>query len=159
MLAARSKLIAISTRNQLQTFFPEDTMTDEILAKLDAIIKSAEEAKVLVKALVVPPPPPPPPPVVPGTKTFEVTVEKANARCVRSTNSAGRPVMMIYPEDSAPVKDRVQYLKGARVKVLAEVIKADGGERFYQIADPVKKNNVVVSVDLFLKEADGKLLA
>jgi hypothetical protein len=134
----------------------EDNMTDEILAKLDAIIKSAEEAKVLVKALVVPPPPPPPDP---ATKTFEVTLEKANARCVRSKNSAGRPVMMIYPEDSAPVKDRVQYLKGARVKVLAGVVKADGGELFYQIVGPVKKNNVVVPVDLFLKAEDGKLVA
>jgi hypothetical protein len=132
-------------------------MTDEILAKLDAIIKNAEETKALVKALVINPPPPPPP--GPSTRVFEVTLDKANARCVRSKNSAGRPVMMIYPEDSAPVKDRVQYLKGARVKVLAEVIKADGGELYYQIADPVLKNNVVVKVALFLKSEDGKLVS
>jgi hypothetical protein len=134
-------------------------MTDEILAKLDAIIKNAEEARELVKALVINPPPPPPPPPDPTARTFEVTIEKANARCVRSKNSAGRPVMMIYPEDSAPVKDRVQYLKGARVKVQAGVVKADGGELFYQIADPVKKNNVVVPVALFLKAEDGKLVS
>ena len=133
-------------------------MTDEILAKLDAIIKNAEETKELVKALAVTPPPPPPPPP-PATKIFEVTVEKTNVRCVRSFNSAGRPVMMIYPEDSAPVKDRVQYLKGARISVLPEIIKADGGSQFYKIGVPVTKNNVVIKVDLFLVLADGKIIA
>ncbi len=130
-------------------------MSDEILAKLDAIIKNAEEAKVLVKALVVTPPPPPPPPPA-TTKIFEVTAEKTNVRCVRSLNSAGRPVMMIYPEDSAPVKDRVQYIKGARISVLPDVIKADGGTQFYKIGVPVSKNNVVIKVDVLLA-ADGRL--
>ncbi len=134
-------------------------MTDEILAKLDAIIKSAEETKELVKALAVTPPPPPPPPPPATTKQFEVTVEKTNVRCVRSLNSAGRPVMMIYPEDSAPVKDRVQYLKGARISVLPELIKADGGGQFYKIGVPVTKNNVVIKVDLYLLAADGKLVS
>lgn len=99
---------------------------------------------------------PPTPPTV--TKVVEVTVDRANIRCIRSTNVAGRIVAMIYPEDSAPVKQRIQFKKGFRVQVHPKMIIADGGERFYELKDPVFKDNVLVSVRLFIKEEDIKVV-
>lgn len=91
------------------------------------------------------------------SRILEITAVKANARCVRSYNAAGRPVMMIYPEDSSPVKDRVQYTTGALVDVGPVIIKGDGGYKYYSIAEEVKKNGVVVTTPLFIREQDGKL--
>ena len=91
------------------------------------------------------------------TDVLEIAAERANARCVRGYNSAGRPIMMIYPEDSAPVKDRVQYTKGNQVNVGRGIVKSDGGGRFYSVAEEVKKNGVVVTTPLFIREQDGKI--
>ena len=91
------------------------------------------------------------------TNVLEITAVKANARCVRGYNNVGRPIMMIYPEDSAPVKDRVQYTVGTLVDIGGGIIKADGGGRFYSVAEEVKKNGVVVTTPLFIREQDGKI--
>ena len=91
------------------------------------------------------------------TKILEIIAGKANARCVRTYNAAGRPVMMIYPEDSAPVKYRVQYTLGTYIQVNPTIVKGDGGYKYYSIAEEVKKNGVVVTTPLFIREQDGAL--
>ena len=91
------------------------------------------------------------------TDVLEITAERANARCVRGYNNVGRPIMMIYPEDSAPVNQRVQYIKGTRVKVGRGIIKADGGAKFYSVNEDTIKNGVVVTTPLFIREQDGKI--
>ena len=91
------------------------------------------------------------------TRILEITAVKANARCVRNYNAAGRPVMMIYPGDSSPVKDRVQYTLGTYVQVNPTIVKGDGGYKYYSIAEEVKKNGVVVTTPLFIREQDGKI--
>jgi hypothetical protein len=67
-------------------------------------------------------------------------------------------IPQIYPADNAPVKDRVQFVKGSRIKVLPEVIKADGGGQFYAIAEKVVKGGVVVEEKLYLQAEDGRLM-
>jgi hypothetical protein len=78
-------------------------------------------------------PVPPPMPVSISVKT--VTADKANARYASSYNAAGRPIMHIYPSDTAPVSQRVQWLRGAAVEVLSDEIKADGGGVYYELRD------------------------
>lgn len=97
-------------------------------------------------------------PPEPITRMFEVTAAKANARFAWKVNAAGRMIPQIYPADNAPVKDRVQFVKGARVKVLPDVIKADGGTPYYQIADKVNKGGVWIETTLYLMAEDGRLL-
>ena len=91
------------------------------------------------------------------TSILEITAVKANARCVRNYNAQGRPVMMIYPEDSAPVKDRIQYIIGTLVDVGPTIVKADGGAKFYSVAEDTIKNGVKVATPLFIREQDGKI--
>ena len=91
------------------------------------------------------------------TDVLEITAVKANARCVRGYNNVGRPIMMIYPEDSAPVKDRVQYTVGTLVDIGGGIIKADGGAKFYSVNEDTIKNGVKVTTPLFVREQDGKI--
>jgi hypothetical protein len=78
-------------------------------------------------------PVPPPMPVSISVKT--VAVDKANARYASGYNAAGRPIMHIYPSDTAPVSQRVQWLKGTAVEILSNEIKADGGGVYYELRD------------------------
>jgi hypothetical protein len=76
---------------------------------------------------------PPPMPVSISVKT--IIADKANARYASGYNAAGRPIMHIYPSDTAPVSQRVQWLKGTAVEVLSDEIKADGGGVYYELRD------------------------
>jgi hypothetical protein len=76
---------------------------------------------------------PPPMPVSISIKT--VAVDKANARYASGYNATGRPIMHIYPSDTAPVSQRVQWLKGTAVEVLSDEVKADGGGVYYELRD------------------------
>ena len=83
---------------------------------------------------------------------FWVTADKANARFVSGLNNAGRPIMQIYPSDSAPVSERVQYVKNTLVPVYPESVLADGGGVFYKIVHvPDGKP------ELYLRAIDGSV--
>lgn len=97
-------------------------------------------------------------PPEPVTRMFEVTAEKSNARFAWKTNANGRMIPQIYPADNALVKDRVQFVKGMRVNVFPDVIKADGGTPYYRIADEVNKGGVWIKIPLYLMAEDGRIV-
>lgn len=95
----------------------------------------------------------------PGALTVNFTVksDRALARFIYKWNDAPKskggpfPVMQIYPGDSK-TEGRIKYLKGANVRVLPPVVKADGGDNYYEIA-----SSPVVGVKLFIRASDGVL--
>ena len=93
-------------------------------------------------------PVPPPMPVSMSVKT--VAVDKANARYASGYNAAGRPIMHIYPSDTAPVSQRVQWLKGTAVEILSDEIKADGGGVYYELRD----STPYAEVKLYVRKDD-----
>jgi hypothetical protein len=103
-------------------------------------------------------PPDPDPEPEPTTKMFEVTIAKTNARYAWKYNGAGRPIMQIYPEDNAPVRDRVQFVYSTKIKVKPEIVKSDGGTPYYAIAEQVYKSGVLVTEQLYLKAEDGRIV-
>lgn len=100
----------------------------------------------------------PPEPPAADAMLVQVTALKTNARYKWRTNAAGRPIMQIYPSDDAPVKDRVQYKQGATVRVLEDIVKADGGKLFYALKDDVVKNGAVIEEQLYLQKEDVKVV-
>lgn len=83
-----------------------------------------------------------------------VTAEpRANLRFASSYNAAGRPVMQIYPKDTAPVSDRVQYNSGTGVVLKADVVKADGGGLYWAL-DPNHTEFGKTFPQLYLRNED-----
>lgn len=130
------------------------TTLDDLYSKIDEIRTELDELEQMIGAYDSEDDDDEP---VEETGIIEITAVKANARCVRAYNSAGRPIMMIYPEDSAPVKDRVQYTMGALIDVGPVIVKGDGGYKYYSIAETVIKNGKEITTPLFIREQDGKL--
>ena len=93
-------------------------------------------------------PVPPPMPVSMSVKT--IMADKANARYASGYNAAGRPIMHIYPSDTAPVSQRVQWLKGTAVEILSDEIKADGGGVYYELRD----STPYAEVKLYIRKDD-----
>lgn len=127
---------------------------EEIYAKIDELRIGLDDLEELVGDYdpnVEPPPPPD------ESAIFDVTAERANARFAWKQNQAGRPIMQIYPADNAPVKQRVQFTRGAMVEVMPKPIKADGGDQYYEIAEEVIKDGDPVQVTLYLRSVDGKV--
>jgi hypothetical protein len=91
---------------------------------------------------------PPPMPVSISVKT--IMADKANARYASGYNAAGRPIMHIYPSDTAPVSQRVQWLKGTAVEVLSAEIKTDGGGVYYELRD----STPYAEVKLYIRKDD-----
>lgn len=53
----------------------------------------------------------------------------------KGENNNGYPIMEIYPGDSSPVEDRIKIDRGEVVLVYDELIRADGGGRFWKLVD------------------------
>jgi len=91
---------------------------------------------------------PPPPPA--SIKSFTVRAGgKALARYVYSHNAAGKPVMQIYPGDSI-TEGRIKYTEGQKLAVLPTLIRADGGDDYYEIA-----SSPISGFKLYLRAVDG----
>jgi len=98
---------------------------------------------------------PGPTPLPGGTLQLVVTPsnpEKAWALAffAKSYNDAGRPVMQIYPSDSAPDSLRIKIPKGEIVLALDTPVTADGGAKFWQLVEIEGEDGE----DLFLKAVD-----
>lgn len=119
---------------------------------LEDFYAKMEELKILVEELVatVPPPPPPEPPPPPAWAVFTVTAEKALARFVYDYNAVGKPIMQIWPGDSITT-GRYKFLKGEKVPVYSDIIRADGGADFYKMV------NEPEGVPFYLKVSEGVL--
>jgi hypothetical protein len=94
----------------------------------------------------------PPPP-----ETLELVVNPSNpdkdwalAFFAKSYNNAGRPVMQIYPRDTAPDSERIKIPRGEIVLALKDIVTADGGAKYWQLVEYQGKDDE----DLFLKAAD-----
>jgi hypothetical protein len=89
--------------------------------------------------------------------TLQLVVNPANpdkawalAFFAKSYNDAGRPVMQIYPSDTAPDSLRIKIPKGEIVLALEKPVTADGGAKYWQLVDYKGKDGE----DLFLKATD-----
>lgn len=80
---------------------------------------------------------------------------RANAFCIKGWNDAPPenggpfPIMQIYPNDSAPVSERIQFNAGTIVAVFPDKMRADGGGMFWEITDWPSTD-----VILYLREQD-----
>jgi len=101
--------------------------------KAAGVIVSVTVNVTIAETETVSTPVPLPIPVSVSVKT--IIADKANARYASGYNAAGRPIMHIYPSDTAPVSQRVQWLKGTAVEILSDEIKADGGGVYYELRD------------------------
>lgn len=116
------------------------------------IEQAIELLRQALDELDVPAPDPDPEPPE-DFKVYTVDVPKTNAWCVRELNKNGRPVMQIYPEDTAPVSERIQFLKGVQIEVDEDPVKADGGRMFYRITE-----DVPVDDQLYLRSDHGTVV-
>ena len=87
----------------------------------------------------------------PDYRQFSITAERANARFFKDVNQAGRPIMEIYPSDTSPVNQRVQYANGTLPLVYPGRVVADGGIGFYKLVTVPGLGYP----DLYLRETDG----
>jgi len=69
---------------------------------------------------------------------------------VKKFNDSGRPVMEIYPSDSSPASERIKIPAGERVQAYNEVIKADGGAKFWKLVDYTGN----AGEELYLRQVD-----
>lgn len=110
---------------------------------------------------VEPPDPEPPDPVDPPvTKpTIQITVDKTNARWIMNYNDAGKPMMQIYPKDSAPVSDRIQFFSGDILTAKSQKIQADGGTKYYELIDKKAPTSNDHGNTLFVRDIDAMFVA
>jgi len=95
----------------------------------------------------VPDPKPEPAPIIKYVKAIKEE-GKVNAFMQRGVNAKGIPIIdTIYPSNSSPVTQRIQFSFGDLIPVWPSIVKADGGSEFYKIYDPVKK---MATVDLYV---------
>jgi GH25 family lysozyme M1 (1,4-beta-N-acetylmuramidase) len=127
----------------------------EIIEKLDLIL---ENQGIIIAMLdgdggeepPVVPPVVPPPPVEPPAYYVRVTVPKANARFSKANNANGLPIMQIYPSDSSPVSERIQFQENVLLRVSPDKVRADGGGYYYLLLDWEGRNDE----DLYLRDQD-----
>jgi len=114
----------------------EDDEMSEILEKLDLVLENLGIIIAMLDGAEPPVEPPVVPPVVPppaASYWVRVTVPKANARFAKSHNANGLPIMQIYPSDSSPVSERIQFTEGTMLTVIREKVRADGGGQYYEL--------------------------
>ncbi len=68
----------------------------------------------------------------------------------KSQNDAGRPIMEIYPGDSSPASERIKIPAGETVLAFDEIIRADGGDRFWKLVEYQGREGE----DLYLRTED-----
>jgi len=89
------------------------------------------------------------------TINFTVKSDRVLASFIWGWNKAPKdkggpfPIMQLYPGDSIS-EGRIKYYKGANIRVFPPVIKADGGEMYYEIA-----SSPVAGVRLFVRASTG----
>lgn len=106
-------------------------------------------ADIRDKLQVSPTPQPDPEPSPYITKT--VIVDKANARHVVGYNDADVPILEIYPTDQSSPSERVQYLLARVVNVYSDPMRADGGSRYWLIAEHEYRSGLPA---LYLRDVD-----
>lgn len=143
----------------LETWPPEDDVPvppvyDE---QLEAILDEIRSARVemarykdeILAAIGEPAPPPvDPPPAV--EYRVRVSIPRANARFARSHNANGLPIMEIYPSDTSPVSERIQFTENTLLRVLPDKVRADGGGYYYLLLDHEGRDDE----DLYLRDLD-----
>ena len=129
----------------------EDEMT-EITEKLDLILENQGIIIAMLDGGGGEEPPVVPPVVPPPAASYwvRVTVPKANARFAKSRNANGLPIMQIYPSDSSPVSERVQFVENTLLHVSPDKVRADGGGYYYLLLDREGRNDE----DLYLGDQD-----
>jgi hypothetical protein len=86
--------------------------------------------------------------------TFVISEVSANARMITGNNAVQKPILDIYPGPKADITERIKFMQGAKVQVLALPVTADGNEKYYQIADIRGKKGEI----LYLRAKDGSVL-
>ena len=136
---------------------PEDEM-GEVLDKLNEVLANQERMLALLQEGGGEPEPPeepePEPPTPPAAEYLvRVTADKTNARFIYRMKNETVPIFQIYPGDSKPVSERIQYTQNMRLAVEPGRIRGDGstycykligrfgrnGEQLYAWADEVEK--------------------
>jgi len=105
---------------------------------------------------IAPPTPPSPEPPPPGDHiSIEITKDKrANAHYAVGHDGEGKPIMAIYPDDHAPVGDRIQYEKGSILRASPDKVKASGGAMFYLLLDEQSPGGD----KLYIKQGDARVV-
>lgn len=131
---------------------PMSELTDKIAAAsllVDQLDVLMDEIATLAEQQPAPPPPPPPP----ATQIIITKDPRANAFYSRRTNAADKPIMEIYPSDSAPTNERIQFSVGTRLNVASAMVLADGGMRYWQLSDHRGRAGEI----LYIREIDARL--
>lgn len=130
-------------------------LTEKIAAAsllVDQLDVLMDEIAALAEQEPEPPAPPPPPPTT--DVTIRITADpRANARYTRRTNANGRPIMEIYPSDTAPVSERIQFSLGILLKAKPAKVTADGGMQYFELTERKGRGGET----LFVREIDGAL--
>lgn len=106
----------------------EDVAQAKVLAaQLEVLLDQIEQ-----KASEEVPPPPPPPPST--DISIRITRDgQANAFYSTVRDGVGKPIMRIYPSDSSPASERIQFAEGSVLRALPDKVVASGGGRFFQL--------------------------
>lgn len=135
-------------------------MTDQfnlISQQLAVIIGQLEDLQSDVTKLIDNLSKPKPPPPDDNDTLVTVISPKANAWYPSEYNKAGVPIMQIYPNNNAATRLRVQWKVNDQVSVKPYSIIADGGARFFEIAEETIRNvsgQKVPNVKLYLRAKD-----
>ena len=128
-------------------------LEDRTLAQGGAIMGLDERVKVLEENTPAPTPPLPEPA---DYREFVITADRANARFIHSFNVKKRyPIMQIYPSDSAPVSERIQFARGEVLRVQPDKVDTDGSMDYYRLCDRQSPEGD----DLYLREVDGGVVS
>ena len=129
----------------------EEDMT-EISEKLDLILENQGIIIAMLDGDGGEEPPVVPPVVPPPAANYfvRVTIPRANARFQKGENANGLPIMQIYPSDSSPVSERIQFVEDTLLRVLPDKVRADGGGYYYLLLDREGRNDE----DLYLRDQD-----
>ena len=68
----------------------------------------------------------------------------------KSQNSAGIPIMEIYPSNGSPTSERIKIASGEKVLAYNEIVRADGGAKFWKLVDYKGRDGE----DLYLRQVD-----
>ena len=133
----------------IQEYFDADAPGDDNDMSADVIarlIRIEEKIDLILNGAGTPPG---------STQVAIITAEpRANARFKSGQNANGKPIMQIYPKDTAPANERVQFLSGEFVKVKPGLVTADGGAKYYELLDRKGK----AGETLYVKESEADLV-
>ena len=117
---------------------PEDEM-GEVLDKVNQVLANQERMLALLQNGGGEPEPPeepePPAPPEPLKYFVALTVDKTNARFIYRMKNETVPIFQIYPGDSRPVSERIQYFRNQtpRLEVDPNRVRGDGSTYCYKL--------------------------